>query len=582
MANSAGAAQLQEARVTQVVNDVKLLLEQAAPRPAAISDLVRHGTAVRTGTQSRSELTFADLTITRLGANTIFSFKEGTREMNLIDGAILFQVPKGSGGATIRTVGVTAAITGTTGIAEFHPATTSHPQLSKWLCLEGTFHLYLPNGQSVELGPGKMVTADGKSFSKVSTFDIAKLVSTSLFFTGFDQPLASMNLIMLESQNQIASSLLATSTTNPLDPARIVNVTSQAIVAEETPTSPAASPTPPITPTPPVTPTPPPPTPSKFGTPSVISSPDPYLITNGTVITTDPSITTNGVTDYGKIYRGQTDDGAFSLWAFGSTSAFDTALRIDDIFFADPSHLPIAVFKFQSLSLTGDPTIDTSNGSTKLALIGVDGITSGPPGGTLKFTGLDLLVLATVNGSINLTSDVSFQDLHELTMYARGAGSDLTINSPISNIGILGLVAEDSLHLTNPGTMSVGKLDAITGGDLVLQIGGSLLLNGRMRLDAIVLPGASVASGVNLTLNVAGDYTNNSATESSRLAITNRDHIGGDANIAVSATNISTANDLDVQIVNQAAGRIGENALINVGASNEHQHCGRRHIPNPE
>ena len=151
-ANSAGAAQLQEARVTQVVNDVKLLLEKGAPRPAVVSDLVRRGNAVRTGTQSRSELTFADLTITRLGANTIFSFKEGTREMNLIDGAILFQVPKGSGGATIRTVGVTAAITGTTGIGEFHPATTSHPQpFSKWLCLEGTFHLYLANGQSVEL-----------------------------------------------------------------------------------------------------------------------------------------------------------------------------------------------------------------------------------------------------------------------------------------------------------------------------------------------------------------------------------------------------------------------------------------------
>jgi hypothetical protein len=82
IANSAGAAQLQEARVTQVVNDVKLLLEQAAPRPASISDFVRRGTAIRTGTQSRSELTFADLTITRLGANTIFSFKEGTREMN--------------------------------------------------------------------------------------------------------------------------------------------------------------------------------------------------------------------------------------------------------------------------------------------------------------------------------------------------------------------------------------------------------------------------------------------------------------------------------------------------------------------
>ena len=135
-------------------------------------------------------------------------------------------------------------------------------------------------------------------------------------------------------------------------------------------------------------------------------------------------------------------------------------------------------------------------------------------------------MLATVNGSINLTSDVSFQDLHELVMYARGAGSDLTINSPISNIGFLGLVAEDSIHLTNPGTMSVGRLDAITGGDLVLQI-GSLLLNDRMRLGAIVLPGASVDSGVNLTLNVAGDYTNNSATDSSRLRVRNESaHIG--------------------------------------------------------
>jgi len=572
MANTAGAAQLQEARVTQVVNDVKLQLEQSAPRPATISDLIRHGTAVRTGTQSRSELTFADLTITRLGANTIFSFKEGTREMTLTDGAILFQVPKGSGGATIRTVGVTAAITGTTGIAEFHPATSSHPQLSKWLCLEGTFHLYLPNGQSVELGPGKIVTADGKSFSKVSTFDIAKLTSTSLFFTGFDQPLASMNLIMLESQNQLASSLLAT-TTNPLDPTRIVNVTSQAIVAEETQTSPPASPTPPITPTPSVSP--PPPTPSKFGTPSVISSPVPYRITNGTVITTDPSITTNGVTDYGKIYRGQNDDGPFSLWAFGSTSAFDTALRIDDTFFADPSHRPVAVFKFERLSLTGDPSIDTTNGVSKLGLIGVDGITSGPPGGALTFTGLDLLLLATVNGSINLSSNVSFQDLHELVMYARGAGSDLTINSPISNVGILGLIAEDSLHLTNLGTMSVGKLDAITGGDLVLQIGGSLVLNGRVSLDAIVLPGASVASGINLTLNVTGDYTNSSATQFSHLAITNRDHIGDDANITVGATNISTANNLDLQIANQrvlvdpAGGHIGEDARINVDASND-------------
>src|SRR5438046_8155075 len=180
------------------------------------------------------------------------------------------------------------------------------------------------------------------------------------------------------------------------------------------------------------------PTPDKFWTPSVIASSNPYVITSGTTITTDPSITTNGVTDYGKIYRGTTDDGTFSQWAFGSTSAFDTALNIDTEFFADPAHVPIPVFKFQDLALIGNPTVDTSNGGvTNLGLIGVDGITSGPPGGTLTFTGLDGLYLGTVNGSINLSSDISFQGLGVLAMYARGSGSDLTINSPISGIGEL-------------------------------------------------------------------------------------------------------------------------------------------------
>src|SRR6266436_9398626 len=89
VAASASAAQLKEARVTQVVNDVKLLPGQAAPRPAVVNDNLRSGTAVRTGADSRTELTFTDLTLTRLGANTIFSFNEGTRTLDLGGGAVL-------------------------------------------------------------------------------------------------------------------------------------------------------------------------------------------------------------------------------------------------------------------------------------------------------------------------------------------------------------------------------------------------------------------------------------------------------------------------------------------------------------
>ena len=61
------AAELKEARVSQVIKDVRLLPAQAAPRAAVVSDQVRDGTAVRTGVDSRAELTFTDQTLARLG-----------------------------------------------------------------------------------------------------------------------------------------------------------------------------------------------------------------------------------------------------------------------------------------------------------------------------------------------------------------------------------------------------------------------------------------------------------------------------------------------------------------------------------
>ena len=48
---------------------------------------------MRTGVESRVELTFSDLTITRLGANTIFSLSRGAREIELTSGAVLLEVP---------------------------------------------------------------------------------------------------------------------------------------------------------------------------------------------------------------------------------------------------------------------------------------------------------------------------------------------------------------------------------------------------------------------------------------------------------------------------------------------------------
>ena len=110
--NMIRADELKEAKVTQVIQDVRVLPSNAAARSAAVNDSVRQGTAVQTGVQSRSELTFKDQTITRLGETTIFRVGEGPRTIDLGSGQFLLYVPKKAGGAKVKAGTVTAAITG--------------------------------------------------------------------------------------------------------------------------------------------------------------------------------------------------------------------------------------------------------------------------------------------------------------------------------------------------------------------------------------------------------------------------------------------------------------------------------------
>src|ERR1700737_1402998 len=113
------ATEQKQARVTEVIHDVRLLGAQTAAHPAAVNDTVHEGTAVRTGTDSRAELTFTDQTLTRLGANTVFSFGGAARTYDLGSGAMLLSVPKGAPSATVRTAAVTAAISGGTALLEY-------------------------------------------------------------------------------------------------------------------------------------------------------------------------------------------------------------------------------------------------------------------------------------------------------------------------------------------------------------------------------------------------------------------------------------------------------------------------------
>src|SRR4029450_8226206 len=87
--NPVSAEELKEAKVTQVIQDVKLLPSNAAPQPAAVNATGRQGPAGQTGVRSRSEFTFKDQTITRRGEKTIFSVGEGARTINLGSGQFL-------------------------------------------------------------------------------------------------------------------------------------------------------------------------------------------------------------------------------------------------------------------------------------------------------------------------------------------------------------------------------------------------------------------------------------------------------------------------------------------------------------
>src|SRR4051794_15368642 len=87
-ANLLIAAEKQDAQVTQIVRDVRVLPSRATARAASLNETIREGTGVRTGSDSRAELTFNDQSLTRLGANTVFSFDQGARDLNLNSGAV--------------------------------------------------------------------------------------------------------------------------------------------------------------------------------------------------------------------------------------------------------------------------------------------------------------------------------------------------------------------------------------------------------------------------------------------------------------------------------------------------------------
>ena len=196
------AGPLTSAEVTKIINRVTVIEPAKGTRPATLRDVIKDDLGLQTGARSRSELLFQDNTLTRVGAETFFSFKTGTRDLTLEKGSMLLQVPKGLGGATIHTAAVTAAITGTTIMMEYSPG-----QYLKVLVLEGSLRLSRNGsfGDSLVLHPGKMVIMrpDAKKIPDPIDVDLAEIVRTSTLvnFPG-SNVLPSMPLIQAAITDQ--------------------------------------------------------------------------------------------------------------------------------------------------------------------------------------------------------------------------------------------------------------------------------------------------------------------------------------------------------------------------------------------
>jgi hypothetical protein len=477
------AAPLKQATVTRIIQDVQLLPSEGTARAAAVNDSVQEKTAVRTGADSRSELTFTDQTLARLGANTIFTFNEGTRNLNLEGGVMLLRVPKNAGGARISTAAVSAAITGTTVIMEYHSGERGAASANdsrnrrvmfgllnrkskqpaarggymKFITLEGVARIYLNNrvGESILVHAGQMliVKPDAKNLPDPVDIDLARLMSTSLLIVDFP-PLASQQLIAEEVRNQgeeksqgklIDTNLVIygrgtlVSLVDP-PPIDLLTLSIDALLF-----SPGVLFGP------------------ETGALKTIMSPNPYVIVAGTKIKTAPLITTSGVTQQGKTYRGMALDGAPTQYFFGSVSSFDQTSAFNEVT-ASAGNLPLATFRFANLQLSGNPTITVpTGGATNLALLSVGSITDAAPGGLLTFKGMNNVLLATQSSSITLDSTISFAQIPVLTLYARGAGSNLTMGSAVQSVGNIDLLAEGSVTVN--ANESVGGFEVTAGVD---------------------------------------------------------------------------------------------------------------------
>ena len=516
------AAVFKQGEITQIFREVKTL-EASGAHDARLNETISGEQSIKTGPQSRAELRFADQSLTRLGADTIFSFQQGTRELELKQGTILFQIPKGAGGAKIRTAAITAAITGTTGFYEYSPKAGKNGMI-KFGILEGSASLSIQGklGQVITVGPGEMIfcTAKPRDFNQTEVvhFDVKKFTSTCPLvekmggFTPAGGALVQKQVAEQEQKFVGTKELFATNLMIPGSGTEAYLITpgvqdQRLDVAKSSPPPSDGTPSSGGPPPTPETPNfPPPPSGPALGT---ITNPSPYLINGTTVVNTDPTITTDGVVSQGALYQSAAIDGPLTNYLYGSTSPFDQFLEMDQL--ADfPNGL--AAYKFSQLTLSAFPAFQTVGGTLEATLVSEGAITTSGLGGAFSLDPMERIFLTTVNGSISLGSQFTLfstasigLNLGSFAVYARGAGSDLVFDAGVHfvNRGLF-LAAEHNLKVggqINISGLSDGLSAELVAGNLFGLAPGVVI-----KAPGVSIQAAEVSGGNSGSVYPSGGY----------------------------------------------------------------------------
>ncbi|MFZ9874576.1 MAG: FecR domain-containing protein [Candidatus Methylacidiphilales bacterium] len=167
---SFAAMEFKEAEITTLKNQVQHDAGTGTA-PAKVNEKIGEKSKVTTAASSMAELTFADTSITRLGANSLFSFQSKERLIKLDQGSVLVNTPPGNGGATVDCGGVTGAVSGTTFMASRDVSGNV-----MFLMLEGSGTLKVtintPTGPvSREIRPGQAATVGSASIKSAAAGD---------------------------------------------------------------------------------------------------------------------------------------------------------------------------------------------------------------------------------------------------------------------------------------------------------------------------------------------------------------------------------------------------------------------------